>query len=100
MGDNLLDLSITTAESWHDLRSQIVSFARQHPEYHKDFNVIMRAIDAKMREASQITVDLNRNPNSAMAKQRYADKIREANDILYPIQQNLLLLMLARPRND
>ena len=97
MDSDILSVKITDTEQWYDIRPQILWFARANPEYRKDFMAVLIAIDNKMREASQILVDLRRKPDSAALKQCYDSKVQEANDILEPVQQNLLLMILAKP---
>lgn len=93
---DILSATITSPEQWHDIRAALNGLARTNPEYRKDFASIFKAIDAKMREASIIAVGFKRLPGNAHIQQRYDEKLREANDILYPIQQNLLLVLLSK----
>lgn len=94
---NFLNAEIKTQEDWQQIRSELVKCARWYYQYRRDVVAVLTAVDDKMRDASKLSVELNRKPGNAHILKSIADKIAEANQILYPVQQNLMLLMLTSP---
>jgi hypothetical protein len=93
---DILSTTIDSPEHWYEIRAALSQLAKNNVEYRRDFAVVIRAIDTKIREASQIAVGFKLKPGNVHIQQRYDEKLREANDILYPIQQNLLLVLLSK----
>jgi hypothetical protein len=90
---DLLDATITDAESWYEIGTEIRRLRAQYPQYRKDFDKTIGAIDHLIKEYSQLTVRFRRNPSPAL-RTKCDEKIQQSNVVLNMLQQHLVLLML------
>lgn len=93
--DELAYRTIESYDDWYKVRDLIMQAKEEFPQYYKDFDGLIQAIEYYMSAISKLYVTYKRTHSKVM-EDRIRELLDKANDVLKTFQQNYMLLILSR----
>lgn len=93
--DELAYRTIESYDDWYQVRDLILRAKEEFPQYHKDFDGLIQAVEYYMSAISKLYVTYKRTHSKVMGD-RIQELLDRANEVLKTFQQHYMLLLLQK----
>jgi len=95
--DELAYKTIESYSDWYEIRELLRDAKLEFPQYYKDIDAIVKAIEYYITAISKLQVGLKRKSSPALDL-RVKENLNKANDLLKTFQQHYMILLLSKEK--